>query len=111
MPKLSPPVSAIPMWCCSLLRVSIPLRLVRAHLAKLSLLARLPIIIALRWLAVAILRWLVVVILLPISPSPLLAALLRLLVLRMRRKRQSDDARNDFRHPSFLPLRVIIRPG
>lgn len=90
MPKLSPPVSAIPMGCCSLLRVSIPLRLVRAHLtklpllvrahlAKLPLLARLPIIITLRWLVVAIL--------LPISPSPLLAALLCLLVLRMRRKR------------------------
>lgn len=91
------------MGCCSLLRVSIPLRLVRAHLAKLSLLARLPIIIPLRWLAVAIL--------LPISPSLLLAALLCLLVLCMRRKRQSNDARNDFRHPSFLPLRVIIRPG
>nr|DAL72612.1 MAG TPA: hypothetical protein [Caudoviricetes sp.] len=111
MPKLSPPVSAIPMGCFSLLRVSISLRLVRAHLAKLSLLARLSIIIALRWLAVAILRWLVVAILLPISPSPLLAALLCLLILRVRRKRQRDDARNDFRHPSFLPLLVIIRPG
>lgn len=91
------------MGRCALLRVSIPLRLVRAHLAKLSLLARLSIIIALRWLAVAIL--------LPISPSPLLAALLCLLILRVRRKRQRDDARNDFRHPSFLPLLVIIRPG
>ena len=99
------------MGCCSLLRVSISLRLVRVHLAKLPLLARLPIIIALRWLVVAILRWLVVAILLPISPSPLLATLLCLLVLRVRRKRQSDDARNDFRHPSFLPLLVIIRPG